>query len=52
MIVAFVAVAFCVLGAVILSFYRENKVMKTIAKKEDATYLAAIGEETVKSDSE
>ena len=44
MIVAFVAVAFCVLGAIILSFYREKKVMKTIAKKEDATYLAAIGE--------
>jgi len=43
-IVAFVAMAFCVIGAVILSFYREKKVMKTIAKKEDTTYLAAIGE--------
>ena len=29
-IVAFVAVAFCVLGAVILSLYNEKKVMKTI----------------------
>ncbi|MBQ6921684.1 MAG: MFS transporter, partial [Clostridia bacterium] len=28
MIVAFVAVAFCVLGAVILMFYREKKIMK------------------------
>lgn len=50
MIVAFVAVAFCVLGAIILSFYREKKVMKTIAKKEDATYLAAIGETTNDTD--
>ena len=29
-LVGFVAVAFCVLGAVILSFYNEKKVMKTI----------------------
>ncbi len=35
MIVAFVAVAFCVLGAVILWFYDEKKVMKTIAKPEE-----------------
>ncbi len=33
MIVAFVAVAFCVLGAVILALYNEKKVMKTIEKK-------------------
>ena len=32
-IVAFVAVAFCVLGAVILSAYNEKKVMKTIERK-------------------
>ncbi|MBP5466999.1 MAG: MFS transporter [Clostridia bacterium] len=44
MIVAFVAVAFCVLGAVILALYNEKKVMKTIAKKEDAAYLSAIVE--------
>ncbi len=33
-IVAFVAVAFCVLGAVILGLYNEKKVMSTIASKE------------------
>ncbi len=32
-IVGIVAVAFCVLGAVILMFYNEKKVMKTIEKK-------------------
>ena len=32
-IVGFVAVAFCVLGAVILAFYNEKKVMNTIEKK-------------------
>ena len=41
-IVAAVAVAFCVLGAVILMFYREKKVMKIIAKEEDAAFLKAI----------
>ena len=29
-IIAIVAVAFCVLGAIILAFYNEKKVMKTI----------------------
>ncbi len=38
-IVAIVAVVFCVLGAVILMFYREKKVMKTIAKKEDKEFF-------------
>jgi len=53
MIVAFVAVAFCVLGAVILFFYNEKKVMKTIAKKEDAVFLAAIeSEEEALADTE
>ncbi|MBR0302806.1 MAG: MFS transporter [Clostridia bacterium] len=33
MIVAFVAVAFCVLGAVILSLYNEKKITKTITDK-------------------
>ncbi len=42
MIVAFAAVAFCVLGAVILMFYNEKKVMKTIAKKEDSEFLVAV----------
>ena len=48
MIVGFVAVAFCVLGAVILFFYNERKVMKTIAKEEDAGFIneAALGEES------
>ena len=42
MIVAFVAVAFCVLGAVILTFYNEKKIMKTIAKSEDGAFVKAI----------
>ena len=33
-LVGFVAVAFCVLGAVILGFYNEKKIMSTIDKKE------------------
>ena len=32
-LVGFVAVAFCVLGAIILSFYNEKKIMETIEKK-------------------
>ncbi len=34
-IVAFVAVAFCVIGAVILAAYNEKKVMKIISKKDE-----------------
>ena len=45
MIAALVAVAFCVLGAIILLFYREKHVMKTIAKEEDAEFLKAIENE-------
>ena len=45
MIVAFVAVAFCCLGAVILMFYREKRVMKIIAKDEDKAFLAAVEDE-------
>lgn len=41
-VAAAVAVAFCVLGAVILMFYKEKKVMKIIAKEEDAAFLKAI----------
>ena len=44
-IVAIVAAAFCVLGAVILIFYREKKVMKTIAKEGDEAFLKAIENE-------
>lgn len=42
MIVAICAVVFCVLGAVILSFYNEKKVMRTIAKEEDKAFVAAV----------
>ena len=45
LIVAIVAVAFCCLGAVILMFYREKKVMETIAKEEDKEFMKAIEEE-------
>lgn len=45
LIVAIVAVAFCVVGAVILMFYREKKVMETIAKEEDKEFMKAIEEE-------
>lgn len=34
-IVAIVAIAFCVLGAVVLMFYNEKKIMKEIAKPEE-----------------
>ena len=44
-IVAAVAVAFCILGAVLLMFYREKKVMKIIAKEEDKEFLKAIENE-------
>ena len=44
LIVAIVAVAFCVLGAVILMFYNEKKILRTIAKDEDKEYLAAVEE--------
>ena len=42
MIVAIVAAAFCVAGAIILLFYREKKIMKTIAKEGDEAFLKAI----------
>ena len=45
LIAALVAVAFCVLGAVILMFYQEKKIMKIIAKDEDKEFLAAIENE-------
>ena len=38
LIVAIVASVFCVLGAVILIFYREKKVMKTIAQEGDEAF--------------
>ena len=45
LIVAIVAAVFCVLGAIILIFYREKKVMKTIAKEGDEAFLKAIESE-------
>ena len=39
MIVAIVAIVFCSLGALILSFYREKHIMGLIAKKEDAGFF-------------
>ncbi len=49
-IVAIVAVVFCVLGAVILFFYNEKKVMKTIAKEEDKAFLKAVENDKVPSE--
>ena len=37
-IVAIVAMAFCVLGAVILFFYNEKKIMRTITLEKPVTY--------------
>ena len=45
-IVAIVAIVFCVLGAVILFFYREKKIMKLIAKDSDAAFMAALEKES------
>jgi GPH family glycoside/pentoside/hexuronide:cation symporter len=45
LIVAIVAAAFCIGGAVILLFYREKKVMKTIAKEGDEAFMKAIESE-------
>ena len=41
-IVAIVAAAFCILGAVLLLFYREKKIMKIIAKEGDEAFMRAI----------
>ena len=43
-IVAIVAVAFCLAGAAILFFYNEKKVMRTIAKEGDEAFLKAAEE--------
>lgn len=47
LIVAIVAIVFCVLGAIILFFYNEKKVMKTIAKKGDEAFLRAVENDKV-----
>lgn len=48
LIVAIVAVVFCVGGAVILMFYREKKIMRTIAKEGDEEFLKAVEENNKK----
>ena len=45
LIAAIVAAVFCVLGAIILLFYREKKIMKTIAKEGDEAFLKAVENE-------
>ena len=45
LIVAIVAAVFCALGAVILLFYREKKIMKEISKEGDEAFLKAIENE-------
>ena len=52
MIAAIVAVAFCVAGAVILLFYREKKIMKTIAKEGDEAFIQAIENEKEKDEAQ
>ncbi len=47
LIVAIVAVVFCVLGAVVLMMYREKKIMKLIAKDTDTEFLLAVEKESV-----
>ena len=42
LVVALVAIAFCVTGALILMFYREKFIMKTIAKEGDEKFMAAV----------
>ena len=45
LIAAIVAAAFCIVGAIILVFYREKKIMKIIAKEGDEAFLKAIENE-------
>lgn len=45
MIAAIVAAAFCVIGALILLFYKEKKIMKIIAKEGDEAFLKAVENE-------
>jgi len=47
LVVAIVAIVFCVLGALILFFYNEKKVMKTIAKEGDEEFLKAAEKDKV-----
>ena len=45
MIVAIVAVVFCLLGAFFLAFYNEKKIMSTIAKEGDEAFLDAVNKD-------
>ena len=45
MLVGFVACAFCIAGAVLLFFYNEKKIMKTISKEEDKGFMKVDFEE-------
>ena len=45
LIVAIVAIGFCLAGAGVLLMYREKHIMKIIAKEEDAAFLKAIENE-------
>ena len=50
LIVALVAIGFCLAGGAILLMYREKKIMKIIAKESDAAFLAAVENEKDKDD--
>ncbi|MBR1747577.1 MAG: MFS transporter [Clostridia bacterium] len=52
LIVAIVAIVFCLLGAVILLMYREKKIMKIIAKESDKEFLAALEDGSLKGKDE
>ena len=51
LVVAIVAIGFCLAGAGVLFMYREKKIMKIIAKEEDAAFMAAIENENDDADS-
>ena len=48
LIIALVAIGFCLAGAAVLLLYREKKIMKTIAKADDAEFMKAIEKEKEK----
>ena len=52
LVVAIVAIAFCVAGAVILMFYREKHIMKLIAKEGDEAFMAAVEANNKKEENE
>jgi hypothetical protein len=52
LVVALVAIGFCLAGAAILLFYREKRIMKLIAKEEDAAFMSAIAGDRFAKDEE